>query len=457
MKRISIIFSILLLCGGIFFGYFWSQKAKTVTITDELPWFNPALLEIETGDTVKWELKAAVVHPIMSIEAPESIRSGHFSNSWSYTFHTPGIYVYICPIHPYMKGIIGVDQKIPEEKIPIWVKEWPPANVDIPGGIPTEKGSGEVWVATQFEQVTKKEKPGTITIVNAETWEVEAVLDDPSLNNPHNLWQVGKDILVTNWFDKFLSIFDKNTKKFLKKTYVGESVAHIHAHGDHEISATVQGEDAMALLNQDYEVSKKVRAPTGPHGHWMSADGKLMALASTEDGSFSLWDATTQKMLFTDSLGDDSDGHGHNHTLPLMAGITLDSKYSFVATSGTGDFYVYDNVSQKRMKKFHIGNGPIQTVPSPDGKYVFVPLTYDSAVAVISTETWELTKVIENVGLGAHGVYFGEKQNGGWYAYISNKFTNWLTVIDLEKLEIAGYVPLGENAWGGQGVLVVEE
>lgn len=63
---------------------------------------------------------------------------------------------------------------------------------------------------------------------------------------------------------------------------------------------------------------------------------------------------------------------------------------------------------------------------------------------------------------GCHGVNFGLKKGGGYYAYVASKFANDLIVIDMDKLDIAGRILLADpkdaqittnNGMGGQGVL----
>ncbi|MCE7936432.1 hypothetical protein DYH10_01400 [Candidatus Saccharibacteria bacterium CPR2] len=446
--------------GGWFI--FIKGKSNVVTITDNAPWMNPVALEIKPGETVVWKKNTPAVHPVMTLEGPEEFHSGHFTDSWSHKFEKPGIYVYVCPIHPYMQGIIGVGMPVPKEKLPKWAN-WPPENKPVPAGTPAIKGSGKLWVGAQFQELKNKEKPGTIVIFNTEDWSVERVIDDESLNNPHNLWQVGDNVIATNWFDLFASTFDSKTGDFKKKILAGESPAHIHANGD-KIVVTLQGDDGIAILNsQTLEIDKKVRAPKGPHGHWMSADGKLMALASTEKGMISVWDTDKNEIIFQDETIESthSDQHGsdsskHNHSLPLMAGITPNGVHAFVATHHSGKFYAYNIANQSRIASIDIGKGPVQTVPSPDGRYVFVPVSGEGSVAVISTESWNIVKKIPNIGDGSHGVFFGKNQNGGTYAYVTNKFSLWVTVIDVEKLEVAGYLPMPDGAWGGQGVLLVQ-
>lgn len=434
-------------------------KNVNVDIIDPPPWYAPAVLEIEPGTMVTWHLKSPVVHPVMTLEEPEGaeeIHSGHFTTEWSYKFNEPGLYVYICPVHPYMKGLIGVGEKVPREKIPPWIR-WPPEYKDPPGPMPLVPGEGKIWVTAQFHMVLGKEKPGTVIEIDAETWRVEKIIDDKRINNPHNIWPLDGKVIITNWFDKFISVIDTSTGILEKHILLDESPAHVMSM-DGKIYVTLQGADAVVVLNAtDYSIIKKERAPKGPHGHWMSENG-LMALASTEKGKISVWNTTADKIIFEEFLNDgEMVGTGpetHAHSLPLMAGIMPNGSYAFAATSGTGKFYIFDVSRKELVKSYEIGPSPIQTVPSPDWKYIVVPLTGSGEAAIVSTETWEIVKKVADVGFGAHGVAYGKNKNGGTYAYITNKFTTWVTVVDMSTLEIAGYIPLPKDAWGGQGIAV---
>jgi len=74
---------------------------------------------------------------------------------------------------------------------------------------------------------------------------------------------------------------------------------------------------------------------------------------------------------------------------------------------------------------------------------------------------------------GCHGVQFGAKEDGGYYAYVSSKFANDLIVIDVDEtspdhLTVVGKILLsdpspsvsddkvtGNPGMGGQGVLAI--
>lgn len=68
--------------------------------------FNPAVLNINKGNTVTWTNNDSTLHRISGT----GFQSGDLTNgqSYSFTFNTAGTYDYICGIHTYMKGQIIV-------------------------------------------------------------------------------------------------------------------------------------------------------------------------------------------------------------------------------------------------------------------------------------------------------------------------------------------------------------
>jgi DNA-binding beta-propeller fold protein YncE len=123
------------------------------------------------------------------------------------------------------------------------------------------------------------------------------------------------------------------------------------------------------------------------------------------------------------------------------------------------------------------GGLPIQTPVSPDGKYVVTANTLTGTITIIDTATDKLVRVLA-CSAGCHGVNFGAKSTGGYYAYVSSKFSNDLIVVDLNPTgsgliadaAIVGRIlltsgpgttiddPAGVTAFagmGGQGVLPV--
>jgi hypothetical protein len=72
---------------------------------------------------------------------------------------------------------------------------------------------------------------------------------------------------------------------------------------------------------------------------------------------------------------------------------------------------------------------PIQTPVSPNGQYVVTANTLTATIAITDTDTNTIVKTLP-CDPGCHGVNFGAKEGGGYYAYVSSKFSNRMIVVD---------------------------
>jgi plastocyanin len=79
---------------------------KTVDVSIQGFAFNPASVQISTGDTVKWTNMDSVDHTVTG----STFNSGmiHTGQSFEFRFTTPGVFDYHCSIHPSMKGTVTV-------------------------------------------------------------------------------------------------------------------------------------------------------------------------------------------------------------------------------------------------------------------------------------------------------------------------------------------------------------
>jgi hypothetical protein len=131
---------------------------------------------------------------------------------------------------------------------------------------------------------------------------------------------------------------------------------------------------------------------------------------------------------------------------------------------------VYDTLCANASACAPIGGLPIQIPVSPDGKYAIVANTMLAKILVIDTKTDSVVAKLD-CDAGCHGVQFGAKKGGGYYAYVSSKFSNRLIVVapnNGSNAAIVGSVLLnatGSTAtdgtvsqyagMGGQGVLPI--
>jgi plastocyanin len=83
-----------------------AASAATVQIDNFT--FTPATLTVAAGTTVTWKNEDDSPHRIGDKDGTFKSAALDTDDTFSHTFATPGVYPYICTIHPYMVGKIVV-------------------------------------------------------------------------------------------------------------------------------------------------------------------------------------------------------------------------------------------------------------------------------------------------------------------------------------------------------------
>jgi len=373
---------------------------------------------------------------------------------------------------------------------------------------PPDPGVGEVWIDTQFEKTEDKTKPGTATAVNVTDWTVrkKVSLPDYDMNNPHNMWTDDNQQVIyqTEWFDNKLTTFDRESGNIISQIIVGEAPSHVMTRTDTgDIHVALNGEEGVAeiLATTDPDEVERIIAmqgygqnPTHPHAHWMSAEGDKMVTPNSFTGDSTLYGFNAEEIIAKPSTG----------ALPIATGMTPDSSKYYVANLLHSTISVINMTDGSNIKTITllddynatslalveggwisaidltsgplvVGALPIQTPVSPDGKWMVTANTLSGTLTITDVEADEVVTTLF-CDPGCHGVNFGAKQGGGYYAYVSSKFSNALIVVDPNPdgdnntvdATIVGKVllvdpypsvsddPVSENpGMGGQGVLAI--
>jgi hypothetical protein len=363
---------------------------------------------------------------------------------------------------------------------------------------PATPAVGEIWVATQFELTSGKSKPGTVTAVNGSNWRVtrKVALPAINMNNPHNMWTDRNQTLiyVTQWFDSKLSVYDRQTGALVRNISVGESPAHVMTRTDtDQLHVTNNGEtdtdSVMELSPLAMGVERRLDIGRGnPHAHWMSHDGQKMATPNVFTGDTTQFDFPNDRI---DAILPTSSRLSH----PIAVGMMPNASKYYVANLLDSTMTVIDMKEHRVLKTINLianydpitgaisgpaGALPIQTPVSPKGNSMVTANMLTGNITVIDTRpdlaTTDTVVAMLSCDAGCHGVQYGAKQGGGYYAYVSSKFSNSLIVVDPDPnndtdpadAAIVGRVLLtassttakdanitGNPGMGGQGILPI--
>jgi DNA-binding beta-propeller fold protein YncE len=383
----------------------------------------------------------------------------------------------------------------------------------LPQRKPQTAGIGEIWIDTAYELTRGKPEwtPGTMTVVSATKWDVtrKIALPEQKMNNGHNMWASHdqQQIYQTEWHGKSLYVLNRADGTLLQEIDLGHDPAHVMTRVDtQQVHVTLNGEDSVAELdrlpNGRLQLSTNGNGgyltmsqgpgakQTQPHAHWMGFDGLSMATpnSNTNDSTLFNFDgynisnkqSTGALPIATGMMPDSSKYYVSNylgHTTSVMCGPYPKPALSCVPGTKIKDIDLllngnYDVAAGPQGGP--IGALPIQTPVSPDGKFVITGNTLTGTITIIDTASDQLVKMIA-CDPGCHGVNFGAKKGGGYYAYVTSKFANRLIVLDydpnndgtVDDAVIAGAVVLandnvqkddkivGNRGQGGQGILPV--
>ena len=355
---------------------------------------------------------------------------------------------------------------------------------------PATAGVGEVWINTQFELTAHKDKPGTATQVNATSWaQVRKVaLPNIDMNNPHNMWTDRNQSVIyqTQWFDRRLTTFDRLTGKLLHDVEVGPDPSHVMTRTDtDELHVALEGEDdhgsVVQLAPGGARIEKRIDIAEGhPHGHWMGHDGKTMVTPNAFTRDSTIFDFKTNAVRALVPVGE----------APIATGMMPDDSKYYVANFLDSTISVIDTPTGVVIKTIPllanydpisgaingpVGALPIQTPVSPDGKVMVTANILSDTITIVDTHSDTLVASLP-CDAGCHGVQWGARKDGGYYAFVSSQFSNTFQVVDpdptgtgdLTKAAVVGRILLKTQAgvatddrivandgMGGQGVLAI--
>lgn len=496
-----------------------------VRVTDNSPWFLPPRLSITTGDVVEWANLSGGTHTVTSLVMAAAgqggavaalpgdgpLLGGDFDRralgpgmTYRVTFSAPGLYPYLCLIHPYMSGSISVGLPgavlpagpLPDVVIGVGTPDTgPPSQAGAPPGV------GEFCVAAQFELA-----PGTGVAGVVHCGDAAAFQDLPlsvfdagclpgatgcnpegslrvmgqadgevglvgrriggrweGLNNPHDLWfdRTGRRMFVTQSHgDAFVTI-DRMTNRIVDTTpvFAGADVTHVLTTPSGTVGV-LSIEGGVAGLIGLFDPNHPDHPMTGyipltperhPHGLWICGEGSLTAALplSNEVAFIDLPPTalgTGQVRMVSSSVG----------LYPVAVGALSDCTKSYTANALSNNVIVHNPISGLPVHHVELPSCesctlmgvPLPTMavpnhlpPSPDGRFIVVSLAKAGRAAVIDTAGDTVVALVD-CGAGCHGSAYGPKKGGGFYWWGAASHQDRLTVLDMDSLSRVGDVPL---------------
>lgn len=111
MQRFAVLGCVVTLLGaaGLLAAHHSAALAATHTVTIDGVTFVPATLVVKAGETVVWVNKDPFPHTVASQTGGFASPAIEPGQSWSYTPTKPGVFPYLCTLHPTMHAMLTVE------------------------------------------------------------------------------------------------------------------------------------------------------------------------------------------------------------------------------------------------------------------------------------------------------------------------------------------------------------
>jgi len=250
-------------------------------------------------------------------------------------------------------------------------------------------------------------------------------------------------LIVLNKAEASASLVDLASGIELLKIRTGE--------GPHEVAVSPDGRLAVmsnygiqtpghTLTVIDLE-SKKVRrtidiSPNGrPHGIEFLADGKSVVVTSEQ--LLSLLRVDIDSGEITAEIGTSA-------LLSHMVAVTPNGERAFVANIGSGSVTVIDLTNNIMLKEVKTGSGAEGVAVSPDGSEVWVTNRTADSVSVLNATTLEKQMDIPCADFPIRVKF----TPNGEYALVSNAQSADVAIFDVSRRELIKRIPMNERAAG---------
>jgi len=239
----------------------------------------------------------------------------------------------------------------------------------------------------------------TISVVDLREQKALAPIDLSVLRGAHGLAFAGGKLWFTAETNKVIGSYDPATRRVDWVLGTGQNRTHMIVVSQ-DLKRIITSNVSSATMSIIDRISRQ--GPMGPpqadwdetvvpvgrgaEGFDVSPDGKQIWAANAQDGTISVIDAAEKKVV--DTLN--ADVRSANRLK-----FTPDGSLVFVSTLGGPDLVIRDAKTRREVKRLTIGRGAAGIQMQPDGARAYVACTPDDYVAVVDLKSLEVAGHIE--------------------------------------------------------------
>jgi YVTN family beta-propeller protein len=224
-------------------------------------------------------------------------------------------------------------------------------------------------------------------------------VDLTPLGRPHGLSAAGNKVYFTAEANKVIGRYDPATNKVDMVLGTGQNSTHmVLALPDESRLFTANiGSDSITIIeragvgNWNETV---VPVGQGPEGFDLSPDGKQLWAANSRDGSVSIIDLATKRVVNTFNVKTKRSNR---------LKFTPDGRLVLISDLEAGDLIVLERSTRKDVKRIKLGKQLAGILVTPDSSRAYCAVTGDDNVAVVDLKKLELVDRLKT-GVGPDGM-----------------------------------------------------
>lgn len=224
-------------------------------------------------------------------------------------------------------------------------------------------------------------------------------VDLTPMSRPHGLWAVGNKVYFTVEANQMIGRYDAASNKVDWMLGTGQSGTHMVLVLPDEskmFTANIAGNSMSIIEAAGVGNWKQTVAPVGqgPEGFDLSPDGKQIWAANSRDGSVSIIDVATKRVVNTFSVRTKRSNR---------LKFTPDGRLVLISDLDSGELVVLERDTRKDLKRINVGKQLAGILITPDSARAYCAATGDNNVGVIDLKKLELVDRIQT-GNGPDGM-----------------------------------------------------
>jgi YVTN family beta-propeller protein len=242
----------------------------------------------------------------------------------------------------------------------------------------------------------------TLSVVDLAAQKALPAVDLSPLLAPHGLQFLDGKVYFTAEGSKVIGTYNPSSQRVDWTLGIGQNRTHmiyVAKEMNHIFTSNVNS-DTITIIEPDKHADVSGWTEThipvgkGPEGFDVSPDGTMLWAANSHDGTVSMIDVATKKVVQTVDA---------NVKSANRLKFTPDGRFVLISLLGGSDLVVMDAVSRAVIKRIDLGGGSAGILMHPNGRRAYVAVSHDNFVAVINLQTLEVDGRIRT-GKGPDGM-----------------------------------------------------